>query len=484
VGLAALALGAGLGLALTGGTGSPRAATAPAQNLAWQHQDSHSSQELVGVFSDGHNGWLVGGESGGPGTSLGGLTVIRHSADGGSTWQEDAGAKAAEALAVGHEMKQAFVVGNDVWLIGEDSGDHGGPACSPGTASEKIIIHSGDGGATWTRQTSNKCSDLESIYMSDSQHGIISVTDSTFLVTSNGGQTWTSQATGVSCAGGGSTLADSMAFPPSSVPPNQREGWAADACIAHTMNGGQTWTEEAVTDAGSNPVNGSWEQVTCVDSTHCWAVRENGYGGLNFARRDPASGTWKAIAIDASDAYCTHAVATLHAVVFLDANHGFVMGESGCNDDDNGGVMFETTDGGTTWTIVEPPGGTAQISENPPAYALPGANRAWVVGASGTLITFGQPIPAAPAAVTQTVTHTNTVAAPTPPASVHCTVPDLEHKKLRRATAILQASHCGLGNVTRSHGGHGPRRVLKETPEAGTILADNAPVSLRLRRGH
>src|SRR5205807_6042013 len=69
--------------------------------------------------------------------------------------------------------------------------------------------------------------------------------ENSYLQTSDGGNTWTFR-TMAAAGAGGCVLADSIFFPPSNLPFNQREGWAADNCILHTVDGGQTWTEQRV----------------------------------------------------------------------------------------------------------------------------------------------------------------------------------------------------------------------------------------------
>src|SRR4051812_34439069 len=130
----------------------------------WSVQ-STTTTEFVGVFPiTAQNVWAVGGENqGSDGAGPGVLTIVRHTTDGGAHWLDDAGSQAAEALAAGHELKKVFFLNaNEGWIIGEgvDSG-----TCTAGTPSEAVILHTTNGGQSWTRQASGTCSDLEDIDM-------------------------------------------------------------------------------------------------------------------------------------------------------------------------------------------------------------------------------------------------------------------------------------------------------------------------------
>jgi photosystem II stability/assembly factor-like uncharacterized protein len=390
----------------------------PALLGLWKAQNSHSATELRGVFfADHNNGWVVGGEHFSDGGGLNGLTVVRHTTDGGNNWLEDTGAKNAETLAAGHELTRAFAVGSDVWIIGEMTDYQSGPSpCDMTTPAntpndQSIVLHSGDGGLNWARLSTGTCEDPESMYMFDAQHGLIGFTcfspacgsSPFYMQTSNGGQTWTPRTFAAAGAPSGcSENADSLSFPPSSKPFGQREGWLVDKCFLHTTDGGQTWAEQKVDglsgSAGDFPEN--FEQVYGPDVNSLMAVGGSLTGDAPTLRRvanyNPAAGNWTSKIVTGNETAGQHL-----GVAFVD-NRWYVLGESPCCDESM--TMFVSSDYGTNWFELTPPGGSAQIYSGG-VFTLD-SRHAWAVGQAGTVIAYrNEPAPTAstdaPAAITQ-----------------------------------------------------------------------------------
>lgn len=97
--------------------------------------------------------------------------LVLKSIDGGTNWVE---------LTVGLSgigiLNDLAVAGNDsVWAVGNDG----------------KIIHSADGGATWSAQTSNNINHLLGVFFLDAQKGWLVGGNGTIMKTTNGGQTWT-----------------------------------------------------------------------------------------------------------------------------------------------------------------------------------------------------------------------------------------------------------------------------------------------------
>jgi hypothetical protein len=398
----ALTLCAAIALAASSAVaGTPPGPTAPPgdQSLlgSWKAQNSRTVTELTGVhFRDRLNGWLVGGENNNGGGGVNGLTVVRHTTDGGDTWLEDAGAANAEQLAAGHELKRVFALGSDVWIVGEQTDAGGCNAQTPSNTpnDQAVILHSSDGGLNWTRQTSGTCDEPESIVMLDSQHGLIGFECDTYqyeyacappfyLQTSDGGGTWTPRV--VSEAGGGTcSVTDSVVFPPSTKPYNEREGWAAGSCILHTTNGGQDWTEQLVD--GTTGVC-CVEQVYGPDTSNLLAV---GHQGRGVAKYDPAGdsgkGAWTTQSVHGTECCGQHL-----GVAFVD-NRWYVLGESPCCDES--ATMFVSSDNAMSWFQITPPGGTDQITSGG-VFTLD-STHAWAVGQAGMVIAYRNepPLPA------------------------------------------------------------------------------------------
>jgi dienelactone hydrolase len=69
-------------------------------------------------------------------------------------------------------------------------------------------------------------------------------------------------------------------------------------------------------------------------------------------------------------------------------------------------------------------------------------------------------------------------------AAAQCVVPELKHKKKRKAKKRLAAANCTLGKVKRRHSSRVPKgRVLKQKPKPGTVLPAGSPVKLKVSAG-
>ncbi len=104
--------------------------------------------------------------------------------------------------------------------------------------------------------------------------------------------------------------------------------------VLYTEDGGQTWVEKFVTNGLSDRI---WKIQT--------PDRINFYGSVeSFVEEGPTrivhsadmGQTWETIAVDPDYYYC-------QTVGFIDSQHGWTGGRS---------TLFETTDGGTTWSKV------------------------------------------------------------------------------------------------------------------------------------
>jgi photosystem II stability/assembly factor-like uncharacterized protein len=173
---------------------------------------------------------------------------------------------------------------------------------------------SADGGHTWTRQESH--GGLWDIDFAGPRLAWIVGDAGAIETTTDGGQTWQAQASGVT-----ETLR-SVDFVDSA------NGWACTATgdIISTGNGGTTWTV-----AGSIPSE-TRAELSFADRDHGWAMSRGDLwrtddGGLTW-RRDPA--------------LVTHG--SLYFVRFFDAQHGWTGGYDG---------VWKTQDGGDTWVLVE-----------------------------------------------------------------------------------------------------------------------------------
>lgn len=101
------------------------------------------------------------------------------------------------------------------------------------------------------------------------------------------------------------------------------------------------------------------------------------------------------------------------------------------------------------------------------ASSLPAPSALSGCGVAGANATFG----------TASVTLAYTVPAAVPAAP--CIVSALKGKTFKKAKQALQRANCHTGNVKRI--GHKPRRVVRESPKAGTALAGGSPIDLKVK---
>jgi len=179
----------------------------------------------------------------------------------------------------------------------------------------------------WERQnpvpTGNSLSDVVFV---DASNGWAVGDSGTITHTTDGGGTWTVQASGTMLR------LNDVAFV------DANNGWVVGECgaIAHTTDGGWTWTFQS-SDTGYS-LNG----VAFVDANNGWAVGDYGMilhtadGGETWTSQ--ISGTGRA----------------LRGVDFVDENTGWAVGGSNSNYDL---VVAHTTDGGATWNLQMNEGG-------------------------------------------------------------------------------------------------------------------------------
>jgi photosystem II stability/assembly factor-like uncharacterized protein len=133
------------------------------------------------------------------------------------------------------------------------------------------------------------------------------------------------------------------------------EGWAVghgNTTIMHTTDGGATWTLQ---DPRTSET--LWA-VRFLDAAHGWAVGNvmlyTTDGGITWTRGNFVGGT-------------------NYAVDFVDASRGWTAG--------NGGTTFRTTDGGRNWDWVN-----VGTSDNLFGIDFVNASTGWAVGADGTIV--------------------------------------------------------------------------------------------------
>jgi photosystem II stability/assembly factor-like uncharacterized protein len=171
--------------------------------------------------------------------------TILHTTDGGETWTKQVSSTTLRFVRI-HFAD--FRMG---WVVG-----YGG-----------TILHTTDGGEIWTKQDSGTTLSLVRIHFADSRTGWVVGHGGTILHTTDGGETWKKQVSGTTSHLWQIHFADS------------RTGWVVGngGTILRTIDGGKTWTKQ---DSGTtlNLVRSHF-----ADSRTGWVVGE---GGTILATRD------------------------------------------------------------------------------------------------------------------------------------------------------------------------------------------------------
>ena len=116
------------------------------------------------------------------------------------------------------------------------------------------------------------------------------------------------------------------------------------------------------------PQGNNMRSVCFADASHGWTV---GDGGTIFATSDGGT-TWSA--------QVSSSKADLYSVAFADASHGWAVGASvDPNTDDVSGVILATSDGGAQWVAQDVPAGIIALS----SVTCADAGHAWATGRDG-----------------------------------------------------------------------------------------------------
>ncbi|ANL68584.1 hypothetical protein AMC84_PC00020 (plasmid) [Rhizobium phaseoli] len=104
--------------------------------------------------------------------------------------------------------------------------------------------------------------------------------------------------------------------------------WSAgsDGSVLHSLDGGKTWTPK------NTGLKGDLNGIFFIDAEHGWVVGEQGESKGVIARTNDGGQTWQLVALKTK---------RLDAIAFSDAKHGWAAGISG--------LLFYTSDGGESW---------------------------------------------------------------------------------------------------------------------------------------
>jgi photosystem II stability/assembly factor-like uncharacterized protein len=264
------------------------------------------------------------------GTAVGAFGTLVRTTDGGVTWMLESSGRTDVKVGV------SFVDANTGWAVG-------------GT-----ILHTNDGGATWTDQGYGGAA----VSFVDANTGWAVGERGTILSTTDGGATWTPQASGTNALLTGVSFADA------------NSGWAVgyeayDVTVLHTENGGRDWVPQVVfwelppfvclRPGPRSPARlyGVSSSGVSVGSCTCAAP---GCGPRPMAiRGGQLRGFFPAPPLGDSN--------SLRAVAFSDAQHGIAVGDFQ-SFNGFGRIIAPTADGGASWSFGRGPAGPS------PTYLL------------------------------------------------------------------------------------------------------------------
>jgi len=276
--------------------------------------------------------------------------VIIHTTDGGESWTP----QVSNVTVPLHSVD--FVDSLNGWAVGLVVNNEG------------TILHTTDGGVNWVWQGNGQRTAMYDIEFLDLQTGIAVGGESLILRTTDEGETWTNlhEGTGIffwdiECIDDSTWyIAGQYNINPGRPP-----------AMFHTTDAGQTWSVLAE--------DGDWglQSVSFTDPLNGWAA---GWFGEIIHTTDGGE-TWAPQESGRTDEI-------LFEVVFRDQNIGWTVGgERGCQlwDCDSllaaPNVLLLTTDGGNTWDLQPPL--TDQLYVKIYFYS---PDTAWIVGDGGTIL--------------------------------------------------------------------------------------------------
>ncbi len=311
-------------------------------------------------FTDRNHGWAAGSRTFSP--QLWGQTILATQ-DGGQTWATQ-GERAVPSGSFSYFRLDRiwFTDANNGWAAGSSE-------YFPTTGLDAqlgCILHTADGGKTWTDQGSSVCTltdgEYSAIQFLDSQNGwaLDAGVSATIKLahTTDGGNHWALVDTGIGgpVAVGYADVQGGMRFF------DALHGCAGGAYnLACTSDGGAHWVQAAL-DCGDSCfiyVN----TVAYADASHGWM------GGGSVFRSTDSAAHWSNVTPK------TASGGAYYGIQFNSPSTGWLAGHDG--------YLFQTADGGTTWQPVNS-GTTVDLF----GISFPDAQHGWLAGDFGTILSY------------------------------------------------------------------------------------------------
>ena len=314
---------------------------------------------------------------------VGDYGTIFTTIDGGSTWTALSGCITTDLL-------------SSVFFTDANTGYAVGGVDNHWDETVGIILKTTNGGNTWSSIWTGQTYHLNSVFFTDGNTGYAvgyvfefwngKLTKGAILKTTDGGTTWNSQYstvlqesfnsvyftdsnTGYIACGGGTILKTSDAGQTWATQssgttslysiyfPDVTTGYAAGPiCFIKTTNGGSTWTAQTF----------PWYTGTSVFFTSAdtgYVTGASPFGGGSISKTTDGGTTWVII----------ETINYMSSVYFTDMNTGYAVGGMG--------TILKTTDGGTTWGDL-----SIKTYNNLASLFFPDPNTGWIVGANGTIL--------------------------------------------------------------------------------------------------
>lgn len=288
----------------------------------WTIQPSGTEAALYSVdFVNEQHGWIVGQD---------GLVLV--TTDGGATWKPQESHATFEDSEEGEKRAYLFAIDaiddKTAFAVGDRS----------------MLTSTTDGGVTWTARKVAMESDLSGgqslaaadpifydVKFLDAQNGWIVGEFGKIMHTSDGGKTWSEQTKSLLT---GTEFFDVLDLPTlfGLYVRDAQHSVASglEAHIARTSDGGEKWAYDK-TDGGEVQLADPLYDVIELDNGIGWSIGAAG----QVVRREPNADTWTRAEIGQD------VLTWLRAIDFSDAQNGWLVGGFG--------LIFRTTDGGKSW---------------------------------------------------------------------------------------------------------------------------------------